>query len=73
MSKFTGANTLGNSQVFDNGTNVGIGTATPAYKLDVTGDLQANGWLRTVGDKGWYSQTWGGGFAMSDATWIRIY
>jgi hypothetical protein len=28
---------LGDSQIFDNGANVGIGTITPAYKLDVTG------------------------------------
>jgi hypothetical protein len=37
VSKFTGTNTVGNSQIFDNGTNVGIGTATPAQKLDVNG------------------------------------
>jgi len=36
VSKFTGATTLGNSLLFDNGTNVGIGTATPGAKLDVS-------------------------------------
>jgi hypothetical protein len=35
ISKFTGSTTLGNSQIFDNGTNVGIGTATPTGKLEV--------------------------------------
>jgi hypothetical protein len=35
VSKFTGSTTLGNSQIFDNGTNVGIGTATPSEKLEV--------------------------------------
>lgn len=30
VSKFTGANAIGNSQIFDNGTNVGIGTTSPA-------------------------------------------
>src|SRR3989338_1902158 len=30
VSKFTGTGTLGNSQIFDNGTNVGIGTAAPS-------------------------------------------
>lgn len=33
VSKFTAATTLGNSQIFDNGTSVGIGTATPSNKL----------------------------------------
>jgi hypothetical protein len=37
LPKFTGASTIGNSQVFDNGTNVGIGTATPSAKLHING------------------------------------
>jgi hypothetical protein len=37
LPKFTGATTIGNSQVFDNGTNVGINTATPATTLEVNG------------------------------------
>ena len=36
VSKFTGANSLGNSVVYDNGTNVGIGTTSPAAKLHVS-------------------------------------
>ena len=36
ISKFTGTSTLGNSQIFDNGTNVGIGTASPSRKLVVS-------------------------------------
>jgi hypothetical protein len=35
VSKFTAASTIGDSQIFDNGTNVGIGTITPTAKLDV--------------------------------------
>ncbi len=37
VSKFTGSTTLGNSQIFDNGTNVGIGTTSPFSKLEIVG------------------------------------
>jgi hypothetical protein len=37
LSKFTGSTALGNSVIYDDGTNIGIGTATPGYKLDVNG------------------------------------
>lgn len=39
LSKFTGSGTLGDSQIFDNGTNVGIGTTTPSSdnRLEVNG------------------------------------
>jgi hypothetical protein len=43
VPKWTDANTLGDSQLFDNGTSVGIGTATPAAKLDVVGTLAVSG------------------------------
>jgi len=39
ISKFTGTTTLGNSLVYDNGTNVGIGTTSPGYKLEVSGSV----------------------------------
>ena len=40
VSKFTGATSVGNSQIFDNGTNVGINTATPGAKLEVNGTIK---------------------------------
>ena len=40
LPKFTGSGTLGNSQIFDNGTNLGIGTNTPNAKLDMTDVLR---------------------------------
>ena len=35
VSKFTSSNVLGNSQIFDNGTSVGVGTATPFGTFNV--------------------------------------
>jgi hypothetical protein len=66
VSKFTGANTLGDSQIFDNGTNVGIGTSNPnAYpygeKLSVNGNISIGGTKIGFGTTdsfvayGWYS------------------
>jgi hypothetical protein len=36
VSKFTSGTTIGNSLIFDNGTNVGIGTTSPSTKLQVS-------------------------------------
>lgn len=45
VTKWTDADTIGNSQIFDNGTNVGIGTASPTYKLEISGALRSTGTL----------------------------
>jgi len=37
IAKWTDGDTIGNSVIYDNGTNIGIGTSTPAYTLDVNG------------------------------------
>ena len=39
ISLFNTATTLSSSQIFDNGTNVGIGTASPNEKLTVNGNI----------------------------------
>ena len=39
VSKWLDSNTIADSVIFDNGTNVGIGTASPGAKLDVAGAL----------------------------------
>jgi len=39
LTKFTAANTIYNSQLFDNGTNIGIGTITPSAKLHINQNL----------------------------------
>lgn len=58
----------------DGSGRVGIGVSSPDYKFDVAGDIRAReAWLRTTGNTGWYSDTYGGGWFMQDTTWIRAY
>jgi hypothetical protein len=49
ISKFTGSSTIGNSLIYDNGTNVGIGTASPSDKLNVIGNISAGTLSTTQG------------------------
>jgi len=51
LPKFTGSTTLGDSQIFDDGTSVGVGTTTPTGKFHVEGGaIVANGGLIVLGD-----------------------
>ena len=47
ITKWTGTNTLGASTIYDNGSNVGIGTSSPGAKLAVQGDIQASSLVGT--------------------------
>lgn len=64
------------------------GTITASGAAYITGATNANGglvqdghtvlngtdtWLRTKGDTGWYSATYGGGIYMTDTSWVRTY
>jgi hypothetical protein len=46
VPKFTGSATIGDSSIFDDGTNVGIGTSSPANKLEITQGTAGNSGLR---------------------------
>jgi hypothetical protein len=83
LVKFTGSTTVGNSQVFDNGTNVLIGTTTDAgFKLDVNGTGRFGGIITTTssgiasGNFGGNSASWEGNagyptlFGSSADRWI---
>jgi hypothetical protein len=56
LTKWTGTSTVSNSLIFDNGTNVGISTSSPAYKLDVVGAGRFSGGVLTTSANG-YSDT----------------
>jgi hypothetical protein len=40
----------------------------------ITKELYVNaGWVRTYGTRGWYNQSYGGGWYMTDTSWVRAY
>lgn len=49
-----------------------IGTDTAYYALNAASFI-CDSWVRTKGATGWYSETYGGGWYMSDSMWIRSY
>lgn len=53
------------------GGNLSVGAAITAPEGTLRDD--GGGWVRTYGATGWYSQTYDGGWYMSDATWVRSY
>jgi hypothetical protein len=62
-------NVSGNTQV--NGTINSNNTVSGA--TITSWETYTQNWFRTLGDTGWYSEKWGGGWYMSDSTWIRAY
>jgi hypothetical protein len=68
LTKFTGQYEIGNSIVYDSGTNLGIGTTSPAYTLDVAGGINLTGALRFTGSAGALNQV-----PVSDASGIPTW
>ncbi len=83
----SGTSTLSGTGLTVSGTNIGTteifgGMLTTqdgnfeyknaSYSLS-TESFICNSWVRTVGSTGWLSQTYGGGWYMTDTTWIRNY
>jgi len=50
IPKFTGSTAIGNSLIYDNGTNVGIGTTSPSEKLHVSGNVRVTGSFKDSND-----------------------
>lgn len=49
-----------------------IGTDTASYALN-TASFICDSWVRTKGTAGWYSETFDGGWHMTDSTWIKNF
>jgi len=77
LPKFTGSTTIGNSQIFDNGTSVGVGTNSPSNKLDVLGSAASpnlvgtNAYARFYQSGGYANVTIGALASGSFAGWIQ--
>jgi hypothetical protein len=53
---------------------VGIGNAAPTHKLTVDGDIKVSGgWYRVEGQQGYFFETYGGGWYMTDTNYLRSY
>ena len=72
LPKFTGASALGNSLIYDNGTNVGIGTTSPDSTLTVNGTGSSQIRLRSnEGNRG-FLYVDGTEFALGTSTSIPL-
>lgn len=65
----TGADNLGDHTAT---TTLNLGTNSMTSSVGTIRDA-SGGWVRTYGNTGWYSQTYGGGWYMTDTTWLRAY
>lgn len=57
-----------NGSILPYNGNHWIGTADSPW-----GYVFSNGWFRSLGNTGWYSQTYDGGIYMTDSNYVRVY
>lgn len=67
-----GPHTFWTTANFDPGVKANASTSLQKSG-DTASELYNNGWFRSNGNVGWYSQTYGGGIWMNDASWVRVY
>lgn len=53
--------------------NVKVSASSNSGTSPTFSTAYTSNWFRSIGDTGWYSESYGGGWYMADSTWIRIY
>ena len=53
--------------------NVAVSTASSTSTQPTFNTCYTSNWFRSTGNTGWYSERYGGGWHMSDSTWLRAY
>ncbi|EBU7462377.1 hypothetical protein DK079_12080 [Salmonella enterica subsp. enterica serovar Typhimurium] len=54
------------------GQSATISGEIKGQQATISGDIKSTGgWITTQGNKGWLNETYGGGFYMSDSSWVR--
>ena len=53
--------------------NVRVSSSSSTSTSPTFSTAYTSNWFRSTGDTGWYSQTYGGGWNMTDTTYIRAY
>ena len=53
--------------------NVKVSSSSSTSTSPTFSTAYTSNWFRSNGQTGWYSQTYGGGWYMSDSTWIRTF
>lgn len=76
-------NSMGGNAVivnWDNGTTgatqtfrIGNGAGSDVFYVYADGQAYTTNWWRSLGNTGWYSQSYGGGIWMDQSTYVRVY
>lgn len=73
----TNTSHLTNDNGFWTGTrywaNIAVSTASSTGTKPTFNTCYTSNWFRSIGSTGWYSESYGGGWYMTDSTWIRTF
>lgn len=53
--------------------NIAVSTASSTSTQPTFNTCYTSNWFRSTGSTGWYSESYGGGWHMTDSKWIRTY